>query len=286
MSKTIVVTDSTAYLPEDVVKENNIVIAPLIVLWEEEQYRDGVDITPNQFYTKLAHADQMPTTSQTTPGTFKNLYSKLLDEGYDIFSMHISSKLSGTIDSANQAKAMLKTERIAVFDTETTAMAMGFIALTVARAAKNGASLEECLAIAQKAQENQGVLFAVKTLEFLRRGGRIGGASALLGTMLNIKPILHLKDGKIEAAGKVRTMAKAVDTMADMISAKMNGTGKLRIAIQHANAKEEAERVLGKIKEKFPNGIMIESMTADVSPVIGTHLGPGAIGISFMYGID
>ena len=285
MSKVIVVTDSTTYIPQELKQKLPLETVPLVVIWGAEQYLDGIDITPNQFYARLQSAETMPSTSQTTPNTFKLMYEKLLTEGFDIISMHISSKLSGTMDSAIQAKAILKSNRIEIIDSETTGMALGFQALTVARAAANGASLKDCVKLANKTKEQTGILFAVQTLEFLHRGGRIGGAAAFLGTMLNLKPILELREGRIEAAGKVRTMNKAIDKTVEMMKEKINGNTPIRIAVQHANAYNEAQNLLDKIIRSFPENSISESIIAEVSPVIGTHLGPGAIGISFMYGI-
>ncbi len=285
MSKVAIVTDSTAYIPKELLTEFHLEIAPLQLIWGEEQFRDGVDIQPVQFYEKLKDAEVMPSTSQATPGAFKEIYKELASKGYDIFSIHISSKLSGTLDSAQQAKDMLELENIELFDSLTSGMALGFQVLTVARAAANGASLKDCVKIAEKAREKTGILFAVKTLEFLHRGGRIGGAQAFLGTMLNLKPILEVRDGKIEAAGKVRTMNKAVDKVIEIMKSKVGEQTPIRIAIQHANALEEAKVLLEKVNQSFPNGDIIEAVIADVSPVIGTHTGPGVVGIAYMAGM-
>jgi len=285
MSKVAIVTDSTAYIPNELLTEFHLEIAPLQLIWGEEQFRDGVDIQPVQFYEKLKDAEVMPSTSQATPGAFKEIYKELASKGYDIFSIHISSKLSGTLDSAQQAKDMLELENIELFDSLTSGMALGFQVLTVARAAANGASLKDCVKIADKAREKTGILFAVKTLEFLHRGGRIGGAQAFLGTMLNLKPILEVRDGKIEAAGKVRTMNKAVDKVIEIMKSKVGEQTPIRIAIQHANAFEEAKVLLEKVNQSFPNGDIIEAVIADVSPVIGTHTGPGVVGIAYMAGM-
>jgi DegV family protein with EDD domain len=285
MAQVAIVTDSTAYIPKDLQSEYKFQIAPLLLIWGEEQFRDGVDIQPVQFYEKLEHAEIMPSTSQPTPETFKELYKELLDQGYDIFSIHISSKLSGTIDSAQQAKAMLEVDNIEIFDSENTAMGLGFQVLAVARAAANGASNKDCVKIAQKAKENSGVLFAVKTLEFLHRGGRIGGGQAFLGTMLNLKPILEIREGKIEAAGKVRTMNKAVDKIIEVAKSKIGDQLPVRISIQHANALPEAQNLLEKVIKSFPEGDIVEAFIADLSPVIGNHTGPGLVGIAYMAGM-
>ncbi len=285
MSKIAIVTDSTAYIPKEVGADFDLHVTPLQLIWGEEQFRDGVDILPVQFYEKLQTAEIMPSTSQVTPETFKEIYKELSSQGYEIFSIHISSKLSGTIDSALQAKAMLELKNIEIFDSLTTSMALGFQVLTVARAAANGASLKECLKIAEKTRENTGVLFTVKTLEFLHRGGRIGGAQAFLGTMLNLKPILEVRDGRIEPAGRARTMNKAVDKMIDLLKEKIGGHTPVRIAILHTNAFEDAKSLQSKVINTFPKNGIAEIMIAEVSPVIGTHTGPGIVGVAFLAGI-
>lgn len=285
MSKVAIVTDSTAYIPKELESEYDLRIAPLQLIWGDEQFRDGVDIQPVQFYEKLKDAEIMPSTSQATPGALKEIYKDLTNQGFDVFSIHISSKLSGTIDSAIQAKAMLELENVEIFDSETAGMALGFQVLAVARAAANGASLKDCIKIAQKARESTGVLFAVRTLEFLHRGGRIGGAQAFLGTMLNLKPILEVREGKIEAAGKVRTMNKAVDKVIEIMKEQIGENTPVRIAIQHGNAYQEAVNLLNKVTASMPDGTVAEAVIADVSPVIGTHTGPGVIGIAYMAGM-
>ncbi len=285
MPKVMIVTDSTAYIPHDVIAGLPVKIVPLQLIWGDEQFRDGVDIQPSAFYERLQTAEIMPSTSQTTPGTFIDMYQELVAQKYEIFSLHISAKLSGTIDSAIQAKELLHLEKIEIFDSEASGMALGFQVLAVARAAANGASLKECLQIAKKARDHTGILFAVRTLEFLHRGGRIGGAAAFVGTMFNLKPILELRDGKIESIDKVRTMSKALDRVVELLMAKVEGQYPVRVSVQHANAYAEAELLLEKIKEKFPNGKISETMISEVSPVIGTHTGPGLLGISYMYGM-
>lgn len=201
MPKTALVTDSTAYLPSDLLEKYKIVVTPQVLIWGEETFHDGVDILPEEFYKRLETAKVMPTTSQVSIVTMKDTFEKLLDSGYDVLCVFLSAQLSGTIQSAIQAREMLKnaTNRIAIVDSKSTSMAMGFHVLSAARAAEQGASLAECTRLAENARDFSGVYFVVDTLEFLQRGGRIGGAQALLGSALNIKPLLTLVDGKIES---------------------------------------------------------------------------------------
>ncbi|MBE0696175.1 MAG: DegV family protein, partial [Anaerolineaceae bacterium] len=165
MSKIAVVTDSTAYIPSEISKGYPIYSAPLQVIWDGQIYRDGIDIQPGEFYQRLQHSKTMPTTSQATPAAYIDLYGRLLDEGYSIVSIHISSKLSGTLDSATQARENFPSAKIELVDSESTAMAMGFQVMAVARIAAQGASLEECAALANQAKNRIGVLFVVNTLE-------------------------------------------------------------------------------------------------------------------------
>ncbi len=285
MSKVAIVTDSTANIPAELIKKYPVFIAPLQVLWDEKVLLDGIDIQPNDFYKRLSASKTMPSTSQVTPSSFLTLYENLLREGYDILSIHISQKLSGTLDSAVQARAQLPGSRIELFDSETTAMAMGFHVLAAARAAAMGASLEECVGLLKKAREHTGVLFTANTLEFLHRGGRIGGGAKFLGTALNLKPILEVRDGRVEAVERVRNIGKAIDRMLEISIKRMGSSSPIRLATIHANDPENAEMLLKKARDHFNVSDVSEAYVSDVSPVIGTHTGPGTVGIAFMSGM-
>ncbi len=280
MSKTAVVTDSTAYIPDDLCKQLNITVVPLSVIWGQETYSDGVTITPNEFYTRLKNSKVMPSTSQATPAGMQKAFSDLLEHGYDVMGVFISEKLSGTLDSARQAREELSSakDKIALFDSETVAMALGFQALALARAAAAGATLTECQQVAEAVRPNTGVYFAVDTLEFLHRGGRIGGAQKLLGSALSVKPILTIKDGKVDSAASVRTSKKAYEKVIELVSANCAGKSKIRLATLHANAEENAKAVLQDAAAKLG---AIESILSTVSPAIGTHLGPGTVGLAY-----
>jgi DegV family protein with EDD domain len=285
MSKVAIVTDSTAFIPKNMMNGHNITIVPLQVIWGEKTYLDGIDIQPDQFYERLSSAKIMPSTSQVTPSAFEAVYKSLLETGHDIFSIHISSKLSGTLDSAIQAKSAFPGAKIELFDSEGTSMILGFQVLALARAIEQGAALQDCKAIAEKARPLTNALFVVKTLEFLHRGGRIGGAAAFLGTALNLKPILSLSEGRIEAIERVRTINKAVDRMLDLLEERTNGHTPIRIAVLHANAMEDAVRLLGQIRERYHVSDLDEAFITGLSPVIGTHTGPGTLGIAYMAGM-
>ena len=283
MSKVAIVTDSTAYIPDEMLKQYNITVVPLILIWGEENFRDGIDMQPGEFYKRLASSKVMPTTSQATVLSMQDAFERLVEQGYDVLGIFISSKLSGTIQSAIQAREMMTNgkEKVVILDSLATIMAMGWPVLTAARAAQAGENLGECLKIAEKARDQTGVLFVVETLEFLRRGGRIGGAQALLGTVLNIKPLLELREGRIESVEKIRTKKKALEMMLDMAEERMAGRLPVRLATIHANAEAEALALLETARNRFHPA---ESLQSVLSPVIGTHAGPGTVALAYMTG--
>ena len=283
MRKVGIITDSTAYIPDALLKQYNISVVPLTLIWGEETFEDGVDIKPGEFYKRLANTKVMPTTSQATIPSMQKAFTDFLEQGYDVLGIFISSKLSGTVDSAMQARqAMPKgADRIAIVDSLATIMALGWPVLTAARAAEAGENLAECARVAQQARDQTGVLFVVETLEFLRRGGRIGGAQALLGTALNIKPLLELQDGRIESVEKIRTKGKALGRMLDLAEAKMGGRTPVRLATSHANAEADAQELLEKAIIRFNP---VETYNTPLSPVIGAHAGPGTMALSYMTG--
>ena len=282
MTKIAIITDSTAYLPDEYIQQYGIIVAPQILIWGDQTFQDGVDILPDEFYQRLQKATVMPTTSQVTIPAFQKLYKQLLDEGCDILAILISEKLSGTIDSAVQALTSFPNARIEIVDSHTTSMAMGFQILAAARAAQDGASLAECKALAEKARQHTGVIFAVDTLEFLHRGGRIGGGSRFLGTALNIKPILEVTGGRVEAVERVRTRTKSLNRVVDMIVERVGEQKPVRLAALHANAAQEAQMILDHASQWLAP---IETIMSQVSPVVGTHAGPGTVGIAFMAGM-
>ena len=281
MSKIAVVTDSTAYIPDDLVKKHNITVVPQVLIWDDQTYRDGIDIQSAEFFARLSTSKTMATTSQVSIADMQTAFQGLVDQGYDVIGIFISSKLSGTLQSAAQAKEMMNSagEKVSIVDSTTTAMAMGFQALNIARAAEDGADLKDCLAIAEQAKTNTGVFFAVDTLEFLHRGGRIGGAQRFLGTMLNMKPILAVQDGRVDGIERIRTRTKAHNRVLELIQERTNGKSNIRIATLHANAAEQAKALLEKAKQELNP---VETVFTEASPVIANHAGPGMVGLAFM----
>ncbi len=282
MSKIAIVTDSTAYIPENLVQQYDIKVAPQILVWGEETLRDGVDITPDAFYARLKTATKMPTTSQATIAGFKEIFDPLVAGGYSILAVLISAKLSGTIQSAEQAKAFYPGATIEIVDSESCAMAMGFQVLAAARAAAAGRAFQEVIAVAKGCRTRTGVVLVVDTLEFLHRGGRIGGAARLLGTALNLKPVLELKEGRLEPLERVRTKSKAVARILEILGPRLEGQPMVRLSTVHAAAPEEAQALLEAGAARFHP---IESLMAVASPVVGSHAGPGTVGLAYSYGV-
>jgi DegV family protein with EDD domain len=275
------VTDSTAYIPAELSKLYNINIVHQGLIWGGQTYRDGVDIQPDQFYARLKTMKEMPTTAQVPTQEMQETFQQLIDRNFLVLGIFLSSKFSGTFQAALQAREALgnAVEKVFLVDSNTTSMAMGYTVLAAARAAEKGADIKECVALAEKAREHVGVYFVVETLEFLHRGGRIGGATRFIGSALNLKPILALKDGRVEAEDRVRTKTKALERVLELVGEQVRGKTHIRVATVHANAEEEARTLLQRAAAELS---AIESILSPVSPVVGVHAGPGTVGLAFM----
>jgi DegV family protein with EDD domain len=276
--KVAIVVDGTAYLPEELIQKYNMHVIPLLVNWGGESLRDNVDITADQFYARLQKEKEMPTTSQPSPGDFLEIYKKAAETADSIVCVTISSELSGTYASAIAARDMMDGFPIEVVDSKSTIMGLGFITLAAAEAIAAGADHKEAAAKASALVPRMRLLFVVDTLEFLHRGGRIGGASRFVGTLLSIKPILTLADGKVEPLDKVRTRKKALAKMLSIAENDLRGQTNFRIAVQNAAAPADGQKIANEVKKKFGLSDVIQS---DISPVIGTHVGPGSIAVVY-----
>jgi DegV family protein with EDD domain len=285
MPRVAIVTDSTAYLPEALVSEYEITVMPLSIIWEGSSYRDGIDIQPAEFYERLAASKTLPTTSQVTTPAIESAFSALLDQGHEVLGIFLSSRFSGTFEAAVQARELIPgaKDRIALVDSRLTTVAMALPVLATARAACAGESLPACQRLAEHARDQSGVLFVVETLEFLHRGGRIGGAQAFLATALNIKPVLAMRDGQIEALERIRRKSAAVNRMLEIVAERVGEQSLVHIATAHANAESEATALLRAAKIQLNP---IESFCRPLSPVIGTHVGPGTIAMAYMTGVS
>ena len=281
MPPVMILTDSTAYLPAALVASHPIRVIPLTLNWDGQSYRDGVDIMATEFYTRLSKSNSLPTTSQVSIGQFEVAIQELMDEGYDVLVLPLSSGISATYQSAAAAVKHFPAERVLALDTRLVSMALSFQVLAAARAAQAGASLLECKQVALQAYEQIGVYFTVNTLKYLAAGGRINSAKRLLGTALNLKPILEIRDGKIELVISVMTHRKALEKMVDLVEEGIHGRTPVRISVFHALAEEAAVELMDVCRERFSP---VEIILSEVSPVVGSHVGPGTLSIAFQAG--
>lgn len=278
--KIAVLTDSTAYIPEDIREALDIHVVPLNVVWGERSYLDNIDITPEVFYDMLQKESELPTTSQPSAGAFKQVFDGLAQEYAGVVAVLISSDLSGTMASALAAKEMMGDFPIEVIDSRLTTMALGMVAVRAAERAISGGDLTAVAAAAKELVGKVKVMFVVDTLEFLHKGGRIGGAKRLVGSLLSMKPLLQLEDGKIAALDSVRTKKKAIQTMVGEFKKDAEGKTKIHLAVFHGVAEGEAQAVIDEIDQAYP---LASRYVAKLSPVIGVHTGPGTVGIGYYF---
>lgn len=278
MSKVAVVVDSTAFIPKELIKQYNLHVIPQVLNWEGQSYKDDVDITPDAFYTRLKTAKEMPTTSQPSAGEFFEFFTEVSKTADSIVAVHLSEYLSGTLASARAAVDMMPDFPIEIVDTRSTAMGLGFMALEAARAIANGADYKEAAEAARALVPYMHIVFVVDTLEFLHRGGRIGGAKRLIGSMLSIKPVLHLEDGRIEPLASVRTKRKAINHVLDMIETDMKDKKNVHAAVMNALAPEESQMMFDEVKRRLNP---VEIFNTELSPIVGAHVGPGTLGVIY-----
>lgn len=273
-----IVTDSSAYIPDEAMRGLNIHVIPLWLIWDGETFQDGMDIQPAEFYRRLKASKTLPTSSQPSAQEFKDFYQKAAKEADTIVSVLVSSKISGTIASAQAAVTELPYLNIRIVDTLSCAMGLGLIVLSAARAAAKGKSVEEVVSAAEQVRDKVHMLFMVDTLDYLFKGGRITGGKHLLGTAFNIKPILHFHEGQIKPLTQTRTKHKAIAQSLDIVQERLSGKKMIEAAVMDVNAPEEGNAFADMVKEKFGPATLHRST---VSPVVGTHVGPGTIGIAF-----
>ena len=280
MSKTAIITDSTTALPEETVRELNITIVRLNLIWDGVTYLDGIDIKPEEFYGRLMASSTIPSTSQPSVAAFEAVYRPLIADGYDILVLPISSKISGTYDSALQASKEFPADRAVVLDTLQASLPLAILAIIAARSAQKGASLLEVTNLVKDHAARLRTLFVVDTLEYLHKGGRIGTTAKLLGSALNLKPILELKEGTVVAVEKIRTQRKALTRVLELAEEDAGKQGSLEfIGVISSDNPALAEELLASARGRFHVHEVIRGI---LSPVIGTHAGPGTIGLVYL----
>lgn len=278
MSQVRIVTDSTADIPKDVREKLGIEMVPLRVLFGTESYRDAVDISADAFYDKLTGSNVMPSTSQPSPVEFLEVYQRLAEQGDGpILSIHLSSAMSGTYQSALIAKSMIDDKiEVEVFDSKSASYGFGLLVVTAAEAARQGKSKDEILALITDIRKSTKIYFLVDTLEFLQKGGRIGKAAALVGSLLNIKPILSISDdGQVFSVDKVRGSKKAMGRIADMLQQDF-GQRPVHFIFAYTKGQEHAQELQRQLESQF----QVQSINyTQIGSVIGAHAGPGTIAV-------
>jgi DegV family protein with EDD domain len=271
-----IVTDSAADLPPTLAEELGITVVPVYLRFGDEVYRDRVDISEDEFYHRLLHDPIHPSTTQPSLQDFADTYQKLSQEADGIISIHITSRLSGTYNSAIQGKKLVEDRcPIEVVDSQTVSIANGLIAIEAAKIAKSGKSLQQVVAEVRQIIPSVHLIILLDTLKYLAKGGRIGKAKALLGSVLNVKPLLTVKDGELVPVGQVRTRSKGVQRLFDFVN---NATGIQDLSIVYSTTPDEAQILAERIGSIFPR----ERITlARVGPALGVHAGPGALALGF-----
>lgn len=273
-----VVTDSTSDLPAEVAQRAGITVVPLNVHFGTESYKDGVDLSHDEFYRRLVSSPHLPTTSQPSVGELMEVYRRLAQGSEGIISIHVSSRLSGTYNSALQAREESGTScPIEVVDTLQASMGLGVIALAVAEAAKAGAHLTGAVEVANNVIPRAEFFGLVDTLDYLERGGRIGKATAFLGSLLRIKPLLTIREGEAHPLGRARTRAKGIDRLCEIAEGFANLEA---LSVLHSTTSDEAQSIAHRLKHLLPKG---EVIIARFGPVVGTYLGPEALGIALRH---
>jgi DegV family protein with EDD domain len=272
-----IVTDTLSDITGDLAKELDIIVVPLYVRFGDEIFRDRVDINSEEFYRRLVYEDILPSTTQPTPHDFLTVYEELAKETDEILVIVVSSKLSGTYQSASQARDRFKTNcRINIVDSLSVAMGMGLIVIAAVNAVRNGANLDEATRFTQKALSRSHLIAYFDTLKYLAKGGRIGKAQGLLGSMLSVKPILTVKDGEMSPLTRVRSLNGGFDYLYSVVA----NAGKIEsLAVEHATTPGDADKLVERFSPIFPRDDIYRSI---ISPVIGTYAGPNALAVSYL----
>ncbi|HOC21077.1 MAG: DegV family protein [Chloroflexi bacterium] len=280
MGHIAIVTDSTADLTPELIETHEISIIPLKIQWGKDAYVDGVTLDIPTFYRMLQERQDFPMTSQPSAGEFITFFRQVAERYHadTIVGIFISTLLSGTLTSAAQAKEALPELRIELHDSRSISMGIGFQVLAAARASKKGASVEDVLLAASRVRTRMELLFTVDTLEYLHRGGRIGGATRLLGTLLNFKPLLMVEGGKIDAWGKARSRRKSLEALVTEAQRRLAGRRPVELGVIHTPEDPDAEMLTSLVMDQLQPQRLYTGL---ISPVLGTHGGPGSIGLVF-----
>lgn len=275
-----IITDSTSYIPLKLREKYDISVVSLNVIINDKSYRE-VELKNEEFYIEMDKLNDIPTSSQPSMEESLNIFTKIAKEGHDIVGVFLSSDMSGTYSTMHLVKEMVQKDypntNIEIVDSKTNCMQMGYIALQGAKAAKEGKSMEEVLQVINNTINKSKFLFVPDTLKYLKKGGRIGGASALFGTILQIRPILTVEDGKTTVFEKVRTKKKAVNTIMDKVVSDINTNGSGEVIVHHINCEKEGKEIAERLSKELNIDVTVQS----IGPVIGLHVGPGSVGVAY-----
>ena len=277
--KTAVVTDSTAYLPKELREKLNIYMIPLSVVFDHETYKEEVEITTEDFYEKMRNAKDLPTTTQPSTGEFVELFEKLSKDYDAVISIHLSSGISGTLQGAATAGTMVENIKVYPYDSEISCRVQGFYVIEAAKMALEGKEPEEIIARLDEMKKSIRAYFIVDDLTNLQKGGRLSGAAALIGGLLQVKPVLHFVDKVIVPFEKIRTKKKAMNRIVELLGEAVSDEAEYQAVVIHGNREEEAIAWKKEMEAKFPN---VEFDISYFGPVIGTHLGEGAMGLGWV----
>ena len=276
--KVAVVSDGTGSMTPSMGQEYGVHVVPIYISFGTKTYRDGVDLGPELFYRLLRDSKQLPTTSQPTSADFVQTYTKLAEQAEAIVSIHPSIKMSATVDSAQAASKELPDVPIHVIDSRSVSMGLGMISIAAARAAAAGQDAAQVVQLVEDLIPKMNIIFTVDTMEYLHKGGRIGGATALIGTALKVKPILHVNEGLIEPLEKPRTRKKALQRLMELVEERVGSSTAVHASVLHCAVPGDAAALSEQLNERFN---CVELLTTEAGPVIGTHAGPGTLGVVF-----
>ncbi|NLY55386.1 MAG: DegV family protein [Firmicutes bacterium] len=279
MSRVAIVTDSTADVPAEFLEKYEIHVVPLYVHFGNKSFKDGVELPPQTFFPMLKESMETPTTSQPAVGEFVRLYEKLISEGKKVVSIHISSVLSGTFQSASLAKLSVPAGQVEVIDSANVTLSLGWQVIAAAEAAAKGWDLDDIVTLVREVGSQVKLYFAIDTLEYLYKGGRIGKVAAFLGTMLNFKPIITIENGGLVPYARVRSHKQVISKLVQLAEEALQTRGKIRIGVIHTAAPEKAAELRERLKDKL--GLPELPLVTEAGAVLGTHVGPGALAIAF-----
>ena len=279
MAKIAVVTDSVACIPPDLIEQYRMHVAAVQVIWDKKTYRDGIDMTMKEFYKRLRTSKTLPTTSSAIQGDYIQIYEALSGKVDGIVVVALSGALGASYSTAISAVEVVADTPVEVVDTSTAMLAQGFITLEAAKAAAKGGTMQEVAQAARDAIPKVHIFWAMDTLDYMRRGGRVSLPQAVLASWLKVKPIMSIEteDGKVHPLERTRTKPKAVDKLFELMEQRVKGTGPLHVGVIHGDIPDEAESLKARVQELYNP---VEILTSEITPVVGTHLGPGALGIA------